>query len=302
MPRSRPRSGALKVVADSDEGFEAFDSFSQLEHPCFDLDERYYPGHDGHDEHDEHAGQDELAEPSLDDDYTDLDAEAQESLRDELQARLGAHLVRGRARVVVTDNVRTMLSIKRGQGVYTFRLHHMFVDAPPLVLRAIANYAEQQDREAAELLRAFIDSNDEAIRSRVEPRPVAIDTQGRWHNLQAIFDEINAHYFDNRIRARITWGSRTRRKRGRQSIKLGSYTVEDELIRIHPVLDAEDVPWLFLAWVVYHEMLHEIHDMPIVDGRRVYHTREFRRAEAQFDQYAEAVLWERTNLHKLLDR
>ena len=161
-------------------------------HPCFDLDERYHPGHDGHDEHDEHAGQDELAEPSLDDDYTDLDAEAQESLRDELQARLGAHLVRGRARVVVTDNVRTMLSIKRGQGVYTFRLHHMFVDAPPLVLRAIANYAEQQDREAAELLRAFIDSNDEAIRSRVEPRPVAIDTQGRWHNLQAIFDEINA--------------------------------------------------------------------------------------------------------------
>jgi hypothetical protein len=289
MPRS-----ALKVVTETDEGFEAFDAGGDaLEQRCFDLHDDHEYGLDGLDDP-------TPSEPSSD--WPELDAEAQEELRDELQSRLGAHLVRGRARVIVTDNVRTMLSIKRGQGVYTFRLHHMFVDAPPLVLRAVANYAEQQDREAAELLRAFIDSNDEAIRSRVEPRPFTIDTQGRWHNLQAIFDRINAHYFDGGIRARITWGSRTRRKRGRQSIKLGSYTVEDELIRIHPVLDAEDVPEYFLAWVVYHEMLHEIHDMPIVDGRRVYHTREFRRAEAQFDEYAQAVLWERTNLHKLLDR
>ena len=71
---------------------------------------------------------------------------------------------------------------------------------------------------------------------------------------------------------------------------------------MHPVLDADDVPRHYLAWVVYHEMLHEIHDMPIVEGRRVYHTRAFRQAEAKFEQYPEAVLWERTNLHKLLNR
>jgi hypothetical protein len=34
----------------------------------------------------------------------------------------------------------------------------------------------------------------------------------------------------------------------------------------------------------------------------VYHTPEFRRAEALFERYAEAVLWERTMVHKLLDR
>lgn len=295
---SRPRVGALKVVAQA-EGFEFTrdEAPEDLDDEAFTRDEAYVrDDHEGHDEHDE------LDEPELERDYPELGAEAQEALRDELQARLGAHLGRGRARVVITDNVRTMLSIKRGHGVYTFRLHHMFIDAPPLVLKAIASYAELQDRDASELLRAFIDANDEAIRARSEPKPFTIDTQGRWHNLQDIFDELNAHYFDNRIQARITWGSRTRRKRGRQSIKLGSYTVEDLLIRIHPVLDAEDVPRYFVAWVVYHEMLHEIHDMPIVDGRRVYHTREFRRAEAQFDQYPEAVLWERTNLHRLLDR
>jgi hypothetical protein len=178
----------------------------------------------------------------------------------------------------------------------------MFIDATPGILRAVAAYAERQDREASELLREFIDQNEDAIRQRCAPRPCTIDVEGRYHNLQTIFDDLNRIYFGGAIRARITWGPRTQRKRGRTSIKLGSYTVEDELIRVHPVLDAEDVPHHYLAWVVYHEMLHEIHDMPVVDGRRVYHTRAFRQAEAKFEQYPEAVLWERTNLHKLLDR
>lgn len=234
--------------------------------------------------------------------YPELSAGQQEVLRLDLQDRLAAYMHRGRPRVVVTDNLRTMLSVKRGHGVYSFRIHHMFIDAPPLVLRAIASYAELRDRESSELLRAYIDSNEEAIRRRSSPRAVTLDVAGRHHNLQAIYDELNAHYFGGAIRARITWGPRSKRKRKRSSIKLGSYTVEDELIRIHPVLDADDVPRYFVAWVVYHEMLHEIHDMPVVDGRRVYHTRAFRQAEAKFEQYPEAVLWERTNLHKLLER
>lgn len=228
--------------------------------------------------------------------------EAREHARVEFQARLAAYLERGRARVVVTDNTYTMVSIKRGDGVVTFRLHHMFLDAPPAVLRALGRYAETQDRRAARVLKAYIDSNDHRVREGEAPRPVTLDTEGKYHNLQKIFDALNAFYFEGRIRARITWGVRGRRKRSRESIQLGSYTVEDELIRIHPVLDARDVPEFFVAWIVYHEMLHEVYDMPVVDGRRVYHTSEFRRAEAQFERYAEAVLWERTHLPKLLSR
>ena len=258
---------------------------------------------DFHDLDDDEYRADDHDDPFVDDDhYTELPATEQEALRNELQDRIGAYLGSGRARVVITDNLRTMMSIKRGHGVYTFRLHHMFVDASPAILRAAAAYAERQDREASELLRKFIDDNEDAIRQRRGPRPCTVEVEGRHHNLQHIFDQLNRDYFGGAIRARITWGPRTRRKRGRASIKLGSYTVEDELIRVHPVLDAEDVPRYYLAWVVYHEMLHEIHDMPVVDGRRVYHTRAFRQAEAKFEHYAEAVLWERTNLHKLLDR
>jgi len=225
-----------------------------------------------------------------------------EAARTALQDRLAAHLDRGRPRVVLTDNLHTMVSIKRGDGVVTFRLHHMFVGAPSQVLRALARYAERRDRSSTRLLRTFIDHNEQRIRRRETPAPIPCDVEGKYHHLQELFDELNVQYFGGRIRARITWGPRTRRRRVRDSIKLGSYTFEDELIRIHPVLDASDVPRFFVAWIVYHEMLHEVHDMPVVDGRRVYHTPEFRRAEAQFDRYAESVLWERTFLHKLLER
>lgn len=233
------------------------------------------------------------------DDVEEVDVEAQ---RLAVQTRLRAYFTKGRPRVVFTDNLHTMLSIKRGQGVWTLRMHQMFATAPPAVLRAVAQYAQTQDRQAAGLLRSFIDHNDHLIRPQAEPRAQVIDVQGAHHNLQTIFDDLNARYFGGAIKARITWGPRTRRRSGRESIKLGSYAVEDELIRIHPVLDAADVPEFFLAWIIYHEMLHEVHDMPIVDGRRVYHTPEFRRAEARFEHYAEAVLWERTQVHKLLDR
>ena len=240
----------------------------------------------------------------VDDHEPELDATAQdiEAQRVAVQTRLRAHFTKGRPRVVFTDNLHTMLSIKRGQGVWTLRMHQMFATAPSAVLRAVAQYAQTQDRQAAALLRRYIDHNDHQIRPQAEPRAQVIDVQGAHHNLQMIFDDLNARYFDGAITARITWGPRARRKSGRESIKLGSYSVEDELIRIHPVLDAVDVPPFFIAWIVYHEMLHEVHDMPIVDGRRVYHTPEFRRAEARFEHYAEAVLWERTQVHKLLDR
>lgn len=234
--------------------------------------------------------------------YPEATAVQQERSRLELQERLSAYLRKDRARIIVTDNLRTMLSIKRGQGVLTFRLHHMFVGAPAVILRAVARYAEIHDREAADLLRAYTDENEALIRRREQPRAITLDVEGRYHNLQEIFDELNEHYFDGGIEARITWGKRGRRQRSRETITLGQYVYDDVLIRIHPVLDAEDVPRYFVAWIVYHEMLHEVHGPAGVNGRRVYHPPEFRRDEQKFERYMDAVLWERTHFRKLLER
>ncbi len=232
---------------------------------------------------------------------TAFDEDADSDAAQDLAHRLGCYVSAGRVRVVVTDNAQTMVSVKRGRDAWTFRLHRMFLGAPPLVVRSLASYAESHEADSAAVLRAFVDANEDKIR-RSPGRPVAIDTQGRHHDLREIFDDLNQRYFDGRIAAQITWGPRTHRRGQRDSIKLGSYTIEDKLIRIHPVLDAADVPRFFVESVVHHEMLHEVHDMPIVDGRRVYHTREFREAEAQFEHYAQAVIWERQNIHALLSR
>lgn len=235
--------------------------------------------------------------------WNDATAAQKERARSELQDRITFYLKRARSRVIVTDNLQTMLSIKRSRdGVLTFRLHHMFIGAPAVIVRAAANYAETHDRESARLLHAYVDENESLIRKPEQPRSIPLDTEGRYHNLQEIFDELNEQYFEGEIEARITWGRRSKRARSREKIDLGQYVFDDKLIRIHPVLDAEDVPRFFVESVVYHEMLHEKHGPALVDGRREDHPPAFRRDEAKFEHHKEAMLWEWHNAHLLLER
>ena len=81
---------------------------------------------------------------------------------------------------------------------------------------------------------------------------------------------------------------------------MGSYSVEDQLIRIHPSLDRTYVPRFFIESVVFHEMLHHIHPIPIKGGRRQYHTEEFLANERRFPRYMDAKKWERANIDRLL--
>jgi hypothetical protein len=227
--------------------------------------------------------------------------------QDSLERRIRAHLAKGRVAVTLTDNRYTMISVRRdvavrGGPVYRVRLHYMFVEAPPVVTRALARYIALNDGDASRMLGDFIDENQGVIRRahRRSPAPLTLETCGEFFDLQAVFDDVNRGYFAGRIDARITWGPRGGRKRRRTSIKMGSYSVEDRLIRIHPSLDRRFVPRFFLEWIVYHEMLHQVHDIPIVAGRRQFHTPEFVEQERQFDHYERSRQWERSNLDRLL--
>jgi hypothetical protein len=111
----------------------------------------------------------------------------------------------------------------------------------------------------------------------------------------------HARNIEDKIDARITWGARGARRRRRTSIKMGSYSVEDRLIRIHPALDRRFVPRYFLEWIVYHEILHQVHDMPIVSGRRQFHTPEFVAQESNYEHYERAREFERRHLDRILN-
>lgn len=221
-----------------------------------------------------------------------------------LERRIRAHLARGELSVTLTDNRYTMISVRRENKngkQYKVRLHHMFAEATPTITRALARYIAHNDREASRLLGDFIDANQHLVSSRVR-RVVApkLTTAGEVHDLQDIFDGLNVRYFNDQIDARITWGQKSGKKKRRNSIKMGSYSVEDKLIRIHRSLDRAFVPRFFIEWVVYHEMLHQVHDIRVVNGRRQFHSREFLRDEAKFERYAEARAWERAHLDELL--
>lgn len=223
--------------------------------------------------------------------------------QDSLERRIRAHLSRGRVSVTLTDNRYTMISVRRvaKDRRYEVRLHAMFVDADPVITRALARYIADNDADASRVLGDFIDQNAGHVRGRARRQPTqVIFTAGEHHDLREIYDELNARYFANKIDAAITWGQRTGRPRRRNSIKMGSYSVEDRLIRIHRSLDRSFVPRFFVAWIVFHEMLHQVHDIRVKNGRREFHSKEFLADEAMYEHYDQAKSWERRHLDALL--
>jgi hypothetical protein len=225
------------------------------------------------------------------------------SAQDSLERRIRAHLTKGRVSVTLTDNRYTMISVRRlaKEKRYEVRLHHMFADADPVITRALARYISDNDAEASRVLGDFIDQNAGHVRGRARRQPTqVIFTACDHHDLRDIYVELNARYFDTKIDAAITWGQKTGRPRRRNSIKMGSYAVEDRLIRIHRSLDRSFVPRFFVAWIVFHEMLHQVHDIRVKNGRREFHSKEFLADEAMYEHYDEAKLWERRHLDALL--
>lgn len=220
---------------------------------------------------------------------------------DALGQRL-SDLLREPVELMVTDNRRTMISSRHREGLWHVRLHHMFIDADEPTVRALARYIARNDRRAGAHLDTFIRDNEHRIRKGRRP-VVRVHTQGRHHDLGAIFDALNEQHFTGRVTGvRVTWGRRppaSSRKR-RRSIRLGTYVAEDKLIRIHPFLDQEWVPRYFVAYVVFHEMLHHVVPAPIRNGRQCFHSPEFRALERAYPDYDRALAWERSNLPRLL--
>lgn len=203
----------------------------------------------------------------------------------------------------VTDNVHTMISFGRRAVGLEVRLHHMFLAAPPDVVDALARYIEGGDAHDSETLDRFIERHRWLIRRippHVRQRRIRLFTRGLHHDLQAVFESLNERFFDGEIDCAITWGSPPRATLPRQSIKLGSYSEDARLIRVHPALDQPDVPRFFVEWILFHEMLHHRHGATVRGKKRWVHTPEFLSDERLFPYYEQARLWEREHLDQLL--
>lgn len=222
-----------------------------------------------------------------------------EGARQSLERRLTAALPRPVA-VSITDNRHAIITHSDDRGVLRARIHHMFLDAPPRVLSALVRYVTDGDRKSSELIGHFIEANSQRLAKR--SRNLKLVTQGKQHDLLAIFQQLNDKYFEGRMHALVTWGPRGARPgHKRKAIKLGSYSPQERVIRIHPALDRRWVPRYFVAHVMFHEMLH--HDMPQTTrgpGRRTLHPVEFLEREASFRFHERAIAWQKAHLARLL--
>lgn len=201
-----------------------------------------------------------------------------------------------------TDNRTSMITVaRRPTEGYQLRLHHMFQVAPERVWHALVDYIQNRNRSSKRTLQDFIHRHQSFIRHAPKPHTPALSlhAQGRYVDLAAIYQDLNQTYFNHRVRAGITW-MRTALQRKRTSIRFGVYDRQQNLIRIHRLLDQSFVPHYFVESVVFHEMLHQIIPAARIHGRWHNHPPTFKQAERQYPRYQKAREWERENLHRLL--
>ena len=199
----------------------------------------------------------------------------------------------------ITDNRHSIITHRVQKGVLHARVHHMFLDAPAGVVDALVRYITRGDRDASATLGDFIDDNGSRVARR--NRRVPLVTRGKHHDLLALYEKTNARYFDGELNVPITWGKRgTSKSKSRKTIKLGSYSAVDRLIRVHPALDKKWVPRYFVAYIVYHEMLHHVIPGSRGLGRVNLHPPEFKERERQYTYFQRALDWEKKHVSRLL--
>src|SRR5688572_19224107 len=111
--------------------------------------------------------------------------------------------------------------------------------------------------------------------------------------LEALAREIHRTYFFKYPPLPVRWGQQISRKK-RRSIRLGSYNHATAEVRIHPILNAPNIPTFFIQSVIYHEYLHHV--------LGPHHNRKFHQHERQFRYHRESQEWIRRNLFLLLGR
>ncbi len=188
-------------------------------------------------------------------------------------------------------------TIRARNGRVMVRLHDSFRKAPAPVVRAmlgilVARICRRRDPPGAvRIYRKYLASLPDDVldgcgaadrRREVKDLPV-----GRWQDLRKVKDRVDASFFGGAMGAvRISFSPASARRR------LGSYDRARNRVLISRIFDRPDVPSYVLDYMVYHELLHAMYPVRReADGRRSFHSGEFRAAERRFPRYREAAAW-----------
>ncbi|NOT48870.1 MAG: M48 family metallopeptidase [Acidobacteria bacterium] len=133
-----------------------------------------------------------------------------------------------------------------------------------------------------------------AANKRVRGRKIVTTDKGEFFDLAAIFDRLNAEYFDGALpKPTLTWSARKTYR------ILGHHDATHDTIVVSRSLDSKDTPKFVVDYIVFHEMLHIHHPTIHHNGRRYNHTAAFRADEEKFDHFEAAEKWIEQNVRRL---
>jgi predicted SprT family Zn-dependent metalloprotease len=167
-----------------------------------------------------------------------------------------------------------------------------------LTTTVLGRLMKEVDSAFKNLIRSFLEAK---VLPTVEAIPEAdMGRSANGFDLKEIFDRLNAEYFDNKIQADVGWG-RDSRKKNRSGFRFGSYDRAKKIIRLHPRLNQEFVPFTVVELTVYHEMCHQWAPSFKRNGVWRDHHPEFKAKEKEYRFYQEARRWEKQNWKKFLN-
>lgn len=210
--------------------------------------------------------------------------------QEELEEDLGKKL-----ELKINDNRSTMLSVKWEPDRTKVSLHRMFLKAPQNIMDALACYIRQEDESIHPKVKDFIEKGVHKLDYSKEIDQKKLYHIGHVYNLKKIYDDINREYFNGRLQLSITWFGKSLQK-NKKRVTFGLYHDAMKLIKIHRMLDSPNFPDYFVAYVVYHEMVHHVCPAYVDEkGISRIHSKEFKEMESKFKYFHLAEKWIQEN-------
>ncbi len=184
-------------------------------------------------------------------------------------------------------------TIRLEDGRLRVRISDMLQAAPAPVMEALAHillgklYRKAMPAIYAHRYRLYLNRKDVRRQAhlvrQLRGRKFISGPQGELHNLEEIFERLNARYFDGLMgRPLLGWS------RGASRNQLGHFDPSHNAIVISRIFDRPRTPALALEYVMFHEMLHLRYPVDHTRARRCVHTAEFKEAEKRFAGWKEA--------------
>jgi len=188
-------------------------------------------------------------------------------------------------------NANSRISLQDGQLLG--EISDLLQSAPAPIQEALASvllaklFGKPPDQNCMAQYRHYLNRADirHSLHSvkRERGRKAYRGAKGSVYDLAQLFASLNEQYFAGLMAApALGWSLRASRT------ILGHYDPSHHVIVLSRSLDSADAPESAVRFVMFHEMLHLRYPTESRGGRRCVHTPDFKQAERQFAEYAEA--------------